>query len=348
MLTLDKTIDHQSDLHKLCCDRSLKTRELFKPNSFYGIDYIIKKYSAIPPNKALKIIFPHGVSLSNNFVWKEEKNAIIPCVYSYSPHRYKIYKNETNKVVLPAASPFVYLAELLNQQPNPEREGTIFFPAHSTHHVTSIMNFEKLATDLEQLDDKYKPISVCIYWRDFNLGRRKIFKEKGFRIVSAGHMFDPWFLFRLYHLCSTHKYSASNELGSHLFYSVKAGCSFFFMNYEQTVKKATGSILERDVATPDQIDQKIVNNLVELFSKPTEKPTNEQLHIVDDFLGVKNLKTPDELRKELEFADRLDKFGFSRHPESKKMYYRMPNLIPRKLLRNIKHYIVNSFLNHST
>jgi len=324
LMTSDKAIDDQSDLYKLCRDRSLETKELFKPNSFYGIDYIIKKYSAIPPNKALKIIFPHGVSLSNNFVWKEEKNAIISCVYSYSPHRYKIYKNETNKVVLPAASPFVYLAELLNQQPNPEPEGTIFFPAHSTHHVT---------------------ISVCIYWRDFNLGRHKIFKEKGFRIVSAGHMFDPWFLLRLYHLCSTHKYSASNELGSHLFYSVKSGCSFYFMNYKQTVKKATGSILERDVSIPDR---KIVSNLLRLFSKPTEKPTDEQLRKVDSFLGVEHLKTPKELRKELQFADKLDKFGFSRHPESKKMYYRMPNLIPRKLLRNIKHYIENRFQNHST
>jgi len=152
-------------------------------------------------------------------------------------------------------------------------------------------------------------------------------------------MFDPWFLFRLYHLCSTYKYSASNELGSHLFYSVKAECSFFLINYNQTVRrKGTRSILERDVATPDQT---IVNNLLRLFSKPTEKPTDEQLHIVDDFLGVKNLKTPDELRKELEFADRLDKFGFSRHPESRQMYYRMPNLIPRRLLRAIKRKLAN-------
>lgn len=341
MLILDEAIDDQGDLHKLCCDRLLETKELFKPNSYYGIDSVIKKYSLIPHNKALKIIFPHGVSLSNNFVWEEERNAIIPCVYFYSPHRYKIYKNETNKVVLPAASPFVYLTELLKKQSNHKRGGTIFFPAHSTHHVTSIMDFEKLATALEQLDDKYKPISVCIYWRDYNLGRHKIFKEKGFRIVSAGHMFDPLFLFRLYHLCAIHKYSTSNDFGSHLFYSVKAGCSFFFMNYKQTAKKGTGGIFEKDVLIPDQIDQKIVNNLVELFSEPTEKPTNKQLHTVDNYLGVKYLKTPDELRAELEFADRLDKFGFSRHPESKRMYYRMPNLIPRRLLRAIKRKLAN-------
>jgi hypothetical protein len=40
-------------------------------------------------------------------------------------------------------------------------------------------------------------------------------------------MFDPRFLVRLHHLCSMHRYACSNELGSHLFYAVKAGCSYF-------------------------------------------------------------------------------------------------------------------------
>ena len=345
MLSLDEAIDDQSDLGKLCSARSLETKELFEPNSFYGMNSVIRKYSEIPLNKALKIIFPHGLSFSSNYIWVAEKNANIPCIYFYSPHRYKIYKNETNKVVLPAASPFVYLVELLKKHTEHKRKGTIFFPSHSTHHVTSTIDFEKLAIDLGQLDDKYKPISVCIYWRDYNLGHHKVFKEKGFKIVSAGHMFDPLFLFRLYHLCSMHKYSASNELGSHLFYSVKAGCSFFFMNYKQAVRKAQKNILERDTSTPDQ---EIVNKLVKLFLSPTDKLTTEQLNTVDNYLGVKNLKTPGELRAELEFADSLDKFGFSRHPENKKMYYRIPNLIPKKLLKNIKNKIEKKFITHST
>lgn len=339
LLTLDKIIDEQSDLQKLCHDRSLETKELFEPNSFYGIDFVIKKYSLIVSNKTLQIIFPHGVNLSNIFVWEAEKKASIPCVYFYSPHRYKIYKKETNKAVLPSASPFIYLAELLKNESVPKREGTIFFPTHSSHHVTAIMDFDKLANELEQLDDKYKPITVCIYWRDFNLGHHKIFQKKGFRIVSAGHMFDKWFLFRFYHLCSTHKYAMSNELGSHLFYSIKAGCSFSLMNYKQAIKQATGSILKRDTSVPDQ---KIVADLVRLFSVPLEEITDEQLRCVDSYLGIEYLKTPDELRAELEFADNLDKYGFSRHPESKKMYYRVPNLVPRRFLRKIKKILKKS------
>ena len=57
--------------------------------------------------------------------------------------------------------------------------------------------------------------------------------------------------------------------------------------------------------------------------------TNEQLRTVDEFLGVKNLKTPDELRAELEFADRLDKFGFSRHPKTRRLFYRVPRFVTK-------------------
>jgi hypothetical protein len=333
LLTLKNTIDDQSDLIELCCDRVLKTEELFKPNAYYGNDFVLKKYSSISNNKSLKIVIPHGVYLTGSFVWVEEKNAIIPCLYYHSRNRYEIYNNKTNKILLPAASPFVYLTELLKDQPKPEREGSIFFPSHSTHHVVSETDFENLAAAIEQLDDKYKPVSVCMYWRDYNLGHHEIFQKKGFRIVSAGHMFDPCFLFRLYHLCSIHKYSISNELGSHLFYSLKSGCSFFFCNYEQTTYKATVGILERDAPIPDR---EIVKSLLGLFSKPTDKPTDEQLHVADDLMGVEYLKSPDELREELDFADRLDVFGFSRHPVSKKIYYRIPNFIPRKFVRNVK------------
>lgn len=337
LLTLDETLDDQANLKKLCKDRELITEEIFQPNAFYGHNKIIKYYAGIPSGESLKAVFLHGVTdISTDYVWEAEKKALVPVLYYYWPNSYRKYSEKTNKIVLPGTAPFVYVTKMLSVKTVPKREGTIFFPTHSSHHITSIVDFEKLANGLQKLDDKFKPVTICIYWRDYNLGHHKIFEEKGFKVVSAGHMFDPLFLFRFYHLCSTHKYSASNEIGSHLFYSVKAGCSFFFTDYIQAVKKGSEIFLKRGTSTPDPT---IVSNLVELFSTSWDRSTIEQVDTVDEFLGVKNLKTPDKLRAELRFAENLDKFGFARHPESQKMYYRIANLIPRKLLRNIKHKI---------
>lgn len=55
-------------------------------------------------------------------------------------------------------------------------------------------------------------------------------------------MFDPRFLVRLHHLCSMHRHARSNELGSQLFYTVKASCSYFHLAGEtKYVYEATRS-----------------------------------------------------------------------------------------------------------
>lgn len=337
-VTLNETLNDQKDLSKLCQDRALETGEIFEPNAFYGMEFIIKSYSNIAFNTPLKVIYPHGINLSNN-IWQAEKKSLVPVIYCYSPQRYNVYKTQTNKIVMRSASPFVYVSELLKTNPAPKRKGTIFFPPHSSHRVTVLMDFEKIATDLENLGDEYKPISICIYWRDCNLGYHKPFEKRGFKIVSAGHIYDPHFLFRLYHLCSTHHYAASNGVGgSSLFFSVKSGCSYFIMDQERAEYKASEKILSSDCLGRDP---QICTLLLKLFKAPKRTLSCEQVNVVNELLGVKYLKTPDELKAELEFADRLDKFGFSRHPESKKMYYRMPNLIPRRLLRAIKRKLAN-------
>lgn len=338
MLTLEEAIHDQNDLYTLCNDRALETNELFKPNSYYGIDSIIKEYCSFPKNKPLKIIFPHGIYLDNNFVWDVERKSIIPCIYIHSLYRYKLYREKTNKIILQTASPFVYLSKMMKKESKHKRNGTIFFLSHSTHHVTAISNQEKILSNIEKLDAKYKPFSICIYWKDFLLGRHKIFEKNGYRIVTAGHMYDPFFLHRLYHLCSMHKYSASNELGTHLFYSVKAGCSFFFMEYGNPYWEASINVLQRDAPT---LDTNISKNFFDVFSNPLDEPTTEQMKMVNEFLGTCYLRSPDELRAELDFADRIDKFGISRHPFTNNIHYRLPNLIPRTLLRNFKRNINN-------
>ena len=81
---------------------------------------------------------------------------------------------------------------------------------------------------------------------------------------------------------------------------------------------------------------KIFINIERLFQKPSKKMSKKQLELIDIFLGAKYLETPQKLTEVLNFADRLDKFGFARHPKTSKTHYKVPNLLPRKLLRKIK------------
>ena len=66
--------------------------------------------------------------LSDEYIWEGEKRAPLPVIYNYPHYRFNLLKEKTKKIVLPAASPYVYLDKLLSSQAKPERKGTIFFP----------------------------------------------------------------------------------------------------------------------------------------------------------------------------------------------------------------------------
>ncbi|MEH2192963.1 MAG: glycosyltransferase [Nostoc sp.] len=308
MLTIEDVIASQKDLALLCADRPLQTNEVFFGNSFYGMDFIIKKYVNFPEKYPLKVLLVHGPDLSNNHLWQAEIESPLLNIYCYPSYREDVYINavkncEAKKSIIPAASPFLYATEILKREPKPNRSGTIFFPSHSTGYVTVQMDFEALAEELIHLDDEYQPVTVCLYWKDFNLGRHIPFQKRGIQIVSAGHVFDPNFLFRFYHLCSMYRYASGNELGTHMFYSIKSGCSYFHINsIESTYTAESEALLKHDIAyTPP--DRELA--LKSLFAVPQPQTTPAQMAIVDYYLGAKNLKSSLELCQELIDAELL-------------------------------------------
>lgn len=314
MLTLQDTLASQCDLSRLCAERPLVTNEVFGPNAFYGMAPVLKLYAGLPQTYALKVVVPHGLHFTDSHVWELEAKARVPVVLCYPPYRERAYARHTTKQVILSASPFLYAAEMLRTQPRPERRGTIFFPVHSTHWSTAHTDYESLADQLNHLEDEYQPVTVCMYWRDVNLGLHVAFQKRGFSIVSAGHMFgDPDFLYRFFHLCSLHRYASGNSVGSHIFYSIKAGCSYFhFDNHRPSYETPPENFLmvfagEKHDTLPETA---IEGSVKALFRSPSPHMSEEQLRTADYFLGASYLKSPQELREQLLHAERLDKFGF--------------------------------------
>lgn len=308
-LTLEETLEHQKHLGELCADRPLITNEIFTWNAFYGNDAIIKIYAGLPRAKPIKVILPHGINVTNEFASMAELQFPLPAVFCYPPYIKNIFQDKTEKVIFLSSSPYCYLVELLKTQPKPKRKGTIFFPSHSTHHVTSKFDFERVAKKLTGLDEELQPVTVCMYWRDYNLGKHRPFQKRGFQIVSAGHIYDSNFLFRFYHLCSMHQYSASNSIGTNLFYSMKSGCSFFLLNSGGIAYVASPDILRREGCNKN-IPPHRKSYLEEAFQVPQFHITEAQKEIMDYYLGTRYLKSPEDLRRQLSKADHLDKFGF--------------------------------------
>ncbi len=192
-----------------------------------------------------------------------------------------------------------------------------------SHDVTVETDWEQLALELSQLEPKYQPITVCIYWKDYLLGRHIPFQKQGFKIVSAGHMFDPNFLVRFYHLCSTHYYAASNELGTNLFYSIQAGCSYFYWDkLKYSRHAASEKILKRDstITHNNKIFQKKMAEMKNMFSEPQNSLSREKLDFVEYHLGKQYFLSPEDLKQKILEAEhafcRLIQINFSGYSPS--------------------------------
>jgi len=299
---------NQEDLYTLCVDRPLITNEIHKPNDYYGQASILKKYVGYPNHYPLKAVLEHGLFF-HDWIWDADRCSRLPVYLSSSAHRAQIQTRETGTPSIPIGFGFLYAMvnyeNIYGMEENLTcRKGTVVFPSHSTHHIKAIYDNEEYANRLNALPDKYKPITVCIYWKDFLHGYHSSYVKKGFRIVTAGHIYDPDFLYRFYDICRQFEYSTSNDIGGHLFYSVKSGCNFFYtlsndINYEGHDGAPLGCFTE--------MSRKIKDRSVFLFSKPKDAMDREQLEFVDKYIGSAYLKTKEELRDLFQYAENKDK-----------------------------------------
>jgi hypothetical protein len=303
--SLDETMREQGDLPALCADRVLRTQEICEPNAYYGNDYVLKLYAGLPLDRSLKCVIPHGIVFNNEKTWDTETKAMVPAIMVYPGWRCDAYRRNSNKLVVPAAAPFMYVRELLKPNVGSRRNGTLFFLPHSTHWDNAEVDLQEIDARLRRLPAWMHPITICVYWKDFNLGQSRYFSRSGYRVVSAGHIFDRNFLFRLFHLCSEHEYSCGVELGGHIFSSIEAGCRYVHLpgvdtNYSSSLPKGAAD----DFPIPDSVRSEIE----EVFSIESVA-IERQKEIAGHFFCREHKMASSELRDFFLFCDALDRSG---------------------------------------
>ena len=130
--------------------------------------------------------------------------------------------------------------------------------------------------------------------------------RRGFRIVSAGHLYDRDFYLRMYDICRQFQYAVSNAFGTHLFVTVASGCSFSYVESSAITRTLQGQSYQApELPALDAIKQQAAS----LFAAPQEQITADQQAFVDHWIGADCERTPRELRRIFRQAEWLDKFG---------------------------------------
>ena len=309
MIDFEQATRDQEDLDALCAwDVTAPTVELFSFNRSYGFSRVLKEYSGYPMDRPVEAVIPHGIYLNANSMLDHERDSGLPAVLNYPAFRSRIWEQETDKVMIPSASPFLYALSMFRDRfpKRTDASGTIFFPAHTIQTTRTNASWDEVADELLELDERFQPITVCMHHVDYTKGLHRPFSKKGMRVVCAGDSHDPEFIYRWLHLVSTHEHAASNDVGSAVIYAAEAGMSIKILS--QVVNHLVDPALQV-LVRPELVAQaeETKRRIVELFRDDADESAVSRVEVAHYLLGAENMKAPEGLKADLEYVASLNR-----------------------------------------
>lgn len=287
-------------LRELTQDRLLNTSEIHHSNDFYGHADCIKQYAGYDRRHAIKAVVEHGISF-NDIVWDNELAAPLPAMLVYSPFRAAHLTPRTSKEVL-AIGPLIQYAE-----PSPaaevgaaaDRPGDrtlLVIPAHSSHDLTVHFDQAGFLEAIDRVGRDFDRVRVCLFWRDVQLGRARIYTERGYEVTSAGHMFDRDFLRRLKAILGTATMTMYNNFCSAMAYSIHMGIPAHYWFTNITFSAASQEIYDREQTAWHKDKFGEGNTAIRnAFSEVRSDISPTQREIARRYFGTENALNPEEM-----------------------------------------------------
>jgi hypothetical protein len=296
---LDTSRYELAELYRLSHPRALVTRELHPFNAFYGHAELLRRYARLDGSSPIKAAIEHGPSLFDN-VGDPDLPTRLPRYLCASPRQAAIFERHAlhGAQAVAIGAPILYVRALAPPLATPTSRTLVFFAAHSTHFVTAHYDIDATAEWLESFREQFDEIVVCLYWRDVLLGSAEAYRRHGFRCVTAGHMFDARFLFRLLAIIASASVVLVHRLGTQALYSALLGRPVWI---ERAAVEYTFAPHVQRAA--QMAPERFYEHAASLFSQRSDEVTAEQLQFVNDLCGPEAFRTPDALRAVLEEAE---------------------------------------------
>lgn len=218
---MDTMLPDVAELELLCRDRPQDVAsEFFSPNAWYGSADAIRLFCGWPASRPIPMVVPHGLDFTIDALWRAEVEANLP-IYSFHDYRDELYRKNSERIVIPGCSPWLYLLATLKFEFEPERS-VLIMPAHSTSNVRTELDHNRLISVVAERFPNDQ-LRCCMYWQDVQHGMHEHYLKRGIPVVSAGHIFDPQFLRRLAAIFGGAKHMITNEYGSNVCYAASVG-----------------------------------------------------------------------------------------------------------------------------
>ena len=288
------------DYKKVIEEIPLYPTDIVIDNNFYGLSYWLQKYMGT--KTPLNAYIEHGLVLGS-LVKEDAVKWCVPKIMTISGTRENHISKKTSKPVLKIGPYIHYADDLLSEEVfkklKQELGKTLMvFPSHSIKNIEANFNNNELITYIESKKVDFDSVAICMYWRDaLNKELVASYVNKGYKIVSAGHVHDINFLSRLKSIIKLSDFVISNSVGTHIGYITFLEKPQMILN--QTVnykvdKNDQRAFTQRTKKNLEALEEETAE-ILESFHSYSYQISQQQVKTVEKYWGLSELKTKNEL-----------------------------------------------------
>ena len=272
--------------------------------SAYGIDYLISNKLKLPFTPKSFAFWIHGwvwgkISSPSDLLASGVEKDINILVRNDNENN--IFINNGYKNVFSVGLPFLYVDQKLKER---KKDSLLVFPPHSTNDGTFDKNngLYKYLEYIKNFEKDFSEIGISLYGLDFKEDILEIVKKFGFQAIPGADWNDRNALSRLRYNLDKYEYATTNNIGSHMVYSLYAGQKFSFTGdfYELDEEKFYQDIKKESHNA--WTDQSILNTL-EKYSIQFVRDRYQKFFVDKPLDGILDVELG---KREIGFNHKLD------------------------------------------
>lgn len=269
-------------------------KEIYRQAARYGASRILRLYSGYPQSLPLPVSIQHGWTMATNPIYAIKR---VPENWYWSVAAEQRFTSAYRGIVTrTSGAPFLYLLRSLSYLPLPkaEQKGSIVFPSHSIETIDMVCDFDLYAAELAALPMEYQPITVCLYYSDYNRGLAEPFLRHGMPVVTNGQSrIDDDFLWNFIRNVHGKRHIFSNQMSSSLLFGVAMNLTAHFWGPEFQIFSPDKFWKNHDYS---QYHRRWEAQYKDVFRFP-DPDLAHQKEVADQELGRAQMLSPNQMRR---------------------------------------------------
>lgn len=272
-----------------------------KDSNFYGVYKDLLEYSLL---MNIDSSIEHGLYLGS-YVPKASMTSTVKSIITFSKNREIHLKNHGFSKPIYTIGPYIHYAKDLysvNQVRQEKKKwGKILlvFPSHSIKGMYSEFNIAEFINEISKRSVGFDTTFICLYYEDILKNNFvEDYKNAGFKIVTAGHKYDTYFLRRLKYIINLSDFTLSNAVGTHIGYCIYLNKPHLLIHqkitHHYTSDRSIGEFRNKRQTRDLYRENEIIR---EAFMEESQDITSNQLKVANYFWGFDQIKTRGELNE---------------------------------------------------